>query len=636
MLVSYKWLQTYFDDTLPEPEKLGELLTMRVLELDGLDEAGEDTILDIKVLADRAHYCLSHRGIASEVSAITGLPRKVSEKPTVSADENVAAPVVNVQDAECGRYVARRIQGVTVGASPQWLAERLAAISQKSINNVVDATNFVMFDMGQPLHAFDADKLVGGITVRKARERERIMTLDGKDVALDPSVLLITDDEGPLAIAGVKGGTRAQVNERTKNIILESAYFKPSSIRKTSMKLGIRTDASKRFETGLTPEYAPVAMEEVTALILSNSPSAKAGPSLDTYPQPAQKTVLSVNLSEVNKRLGIGVPRDEAIAILKRLSIEVAEDGEYGNALTLTIPYERLDLAIPEDIVEEVGRLYGYEKLDDQLPPPGVIATIDKRNYYTEKIRDILAGLGFSEVYLYSLVAEGDFEIELPLAEDKKFLRTSVVSGITKALVLNVHNAPLLGLSQIKLFEFGNVFTKEKEVLMLGLGIENASGYKGMKPGEELETVLKELFEALGLSASASEHFNTKENGILEILFDKIVKELPEPPQEPANYNINRTAKFQKFSPYPFMARDIAMWVGAGTSAEEVEKILKEVAGNLLVRLSLFDEYKKDNRISYAFRLVFQSPDRTLKNEEVNAIMTKVSQAVAAKNWEVR
>ena len=632
MLVSYKWLQTYFDEQLPEPEKLGELLTMRVLELDGLASAGDDMVLDIKVLADRAHYCLSHRGIAGEVSAITGVSRKVSDEPANTIQTDIQKPSVTVLDEECGRYVARRIEGVTVGVSPDWLAERLRAIGQKSINNIVDATNFVMFDMGQPLHAFDADKLTGGITVRKARDGERITTLDGKDVALDSTALLIVDDEGPLAIAGIKGGTRAQVDEHTKNIILEAAYFKPSSTRKTSMHLGICTDASKRFENGLTPEYAPIAMEEVTALILKNSPSAKAGPVVDIYPQPAIQKILSVDLFEINKRLGVEVPRDEAVAVLKRLSIEVTENGDQ---LTLTVPYERLDLAIPEDIVEEVGRLYGYEKLEDKLPPSGVSFVIDKRNYYTEKIKDILVGLGFYEVYLYSLVEKGNFEIELPLSDDKKFLRTTLVPGLSRALTLNAYNAPLLGLDQIKLFEFGKVFPKDGEVLMLGLGVENASGHKGSKPAEEIKNTAEKLSEALGLSFSTLQLAQT-DNGIIEWSFDALLNQLPEPPQEPPHYEINRTAKFKKFSPYPFIARDIAVWVDESVNATDIEKVLKEIAGHLLVRITLFDEYKKDARISYAFRLVFQSPDRTLTNEEVNTIMSNVTAKVTEKKWEVR
>ena len=633
MLVSYKWLQTYFDETLPEPEKLGELLTMRVLELDGLEEKGGDIVLDIKVLADRAHYCLSHRGIAGEISAITGFARKTPQKPAIAVQQGLKKPVVNVVDQECGRYIARRIEGVTVGASPAWLAERLSALGQKSINNIVDATNFVMFDMGQPLHAFDADKLTGGITVRKARNGEHITTLDGKDVALDPTVLLITDDEGPLAIAGVKGGIRAQVDENTKNIILEAAHFKPGSTRKTSMKLGIRTDASKRFETGLTPEYAPVAMEEVTALILVSSPSAKAGPLVDIYSQSATQTTLSVNLAEINKRLGIEVPREEAIAILTRLSIVVMENG---NEVILTIPYERLDLAIPEDIVEEVGRLYGYEKLKDKLLPPGVSPVIDKHNYYTEKIKDILVGLGFYEVYLYSLVEKGDFEIELPPAEDKKFLRTSLLSGIENALALNAHNAPVLGLTQIKIFEFGKVFPKSGEVCMLALGVENASGHKGTKPDEEIRRAIETIADAFVVPTSALDNFNMKKDGTIEWSFDELLAGLAEPSQEEAKYEINRSVKFQKFSSYPFITRDIAMWVSESISAGDIETVLKETAGSLLVRISRFDEYKKDDRTSYAFRLVFQSPDRTLTNEEVNTIMDTVSVKVQERNWEVR
>ena len=605
---------------------------MRVLELDGMEKKGDDTMLDLKVLADRGHYCLSHRGVAGEVAAITGLSRAVAKTPENPTNASVAKPVVSIVDEECVRYIARRIEGVAVGESPQWLRERLAAIGQKSINSIVDATNYVMFDIGQPLHAFDADKVVGGITVRTAKAGEKITTLDGKEVALNSSVLLIADEAGPLAIAGIKGGTRAQVEEHTKNIILESANFHAGATRSASMALGIRTDASKRFENGITPEYALVAMEEVTALILAHSPSAQVGPMTDVYPSPMPQTAFSVNLSDINKRLGIAVPRDEAIAILKRLGIGVVEEED---ALMLTIPHERLDLAIPEDIVEEIGRLYGYEKIPDMLPPRGVSSAIDKGNYYREKIRDILAECGFSEVYLYSLAERGDYEIELPPAEDKKFLRTSLVPGLSRALSLNAHNAPLLGLSQIKLFEFGSVFPKDGERVILGLGVENASGHTGTKPDEELKQAVERLREELGLPSSAL-GLEDVERRVAEWPLDALLAQLPDPPQEPAHYAINRSVRFKKFSPYPFIARDIALWVAERTSVTEVESLLRREAGELLARLTLFDEYQKNGRTSYAFRLVFQSMDRTLTGDEVNIIMERVAMTLQHRGWEVR
>ncbi len=631
MLVSYKWLQTYFASPLPAPEILGELLTMRAFEVDGMTSVGTDTVFDIKILPDRAHYCLSHRGIAGEISAILDLSRTIPEQSAYVVTDAVDQPVVQVLDEECGRYTARRITGVVVAHSPQWLVDRLSVLGQRSINIIVDATNFVMLDMGQPLHAFDADKLVGGITVRQARNGERITTLDGKDVALNPSVLLIADDEGPLAIAGIKGGTRAQVDEHTKNIILESAYFKPSSTRKTSMTLQIRTDASKRFENDITPEYTPIAMEEVTALILANSPSAHPSTVLDIYPNPVQQTSLSVSLSTVNTRLGVEVPREDAVAILRRLCIGVEGTDDL---LRLIIPFERLDLSIPEDIVEEIGRLYGYEKLEDQLPSTGVLPVVDKRNYYREKIRDILHDLGFSEVYLYSLAPEGNYEIELPLSEEKKFLRTELRSGLGQALLFNTRNAPLLGLTQIKLFEFGNVFSEIGESCQLVIGAEDAPGHKGVTAIKAVEQALEELRRCFDKPILV-ESLDRKVPEI-EFSFDDYISSLPEPLQESVRYDINRTAHFQKFSPYPFIARDIAMWVGAETTILDIESVLREQAGELLVRLTKFDEYKKDTRISYAFRLVFQSFDRTLTNEEVAVILEQVTESVVARGWEVR
>jgi phenylalanyl-tRNA synthetase beta chain len=236
MKVSYNWLQEHFEKELPAPEKLVELLTFGAFEIEGVEDDGKDTVLDVKVLPDRAHYALSHKGIAYEISALTNIKQKDQDFSEVPSTNHKKAEVKNLAPEACLRYEARLIEGVTVKESPKWLKEKLQVIGQRSINNIVDATNYVMYDRGQPLHAFDADKVVGGITIRFANKGEKITTLDNKDLVLDESMLLIADDTGPLAIAGVKGGNRAGVTESTKNIILESANFSASLVRKTSTK----------------------------------------------------------------------------------------------------------------------------------------------------------------------------------------------------------------------------------------------------------------------------------------------------------------------------------------------------------------------------------------------------------------
>src|SRR3989344_2676688 len=241
MKISYKWLQSYFEEKLPEPEKLGERITFSFAEIEGIEKVGSDTVLDIKVLPDRACYALSHRGVAYEVSAITGLKKKEVEYPAPEVKKVARELSVRVDAPElCQRYMARVVENVTQ-KEMSWVREHLEAVGQRSINPIVDGANIVMFDMGQPLHAFDADKVEGGIIVRMARKGEKIITLDNREVNLDESVLVIADDKSPLAIAGIKGGKKAEVTTSTKNLILESASFNASYIRKTAERLGIKT-----------------------------------------------------------------------------------------------------------------------------------------------------------------------------------------------------------------------------------------------------------------------------------------------------------------------------------------------------------------------------------------------------------
>lgn len=271
MLISYKLLQSYFASPLPKPEKLGEALTFHAFEIEEIVKVKGDIVIDLKVLPNRTHDCLSHEGVAREVAAILELPLKripTAKLPRSSAQ--VPKLSVTIRDPRAHRYSGVIIQGIKVGPSPKWLREALETLGQRSINNIVDATNYVMFRTGQPLHAFDQAKVAGSaIIVRPAKEAETLTTLDGKYVSLDPSIMVIADKEAPLALAGIKGGTRAEVDMATSTIIIESANFDASTIRMTAQRLGIKTDASKRFESGRTSEATLPALLEVATLILS-------------------------------------------------------------------------------------------------------------------------------------------------------------------------------------------------------------------------------------------------------------------------------------------------------------------------------------------------------------------------------
>ena len=331
---------------------------MHSFEVESVEKTGGDYILDIDVLPNRAHDCLSHNGVAKEVSAILNLNflsrafiDKTLKDPAASSTgkkfSSKSLANVSVKESElCPRYIGRIVEGVKVGSSPKWMRERLEAIGQKSINNIVDATNYVMFETGQPLHAFDADKVEGGIVVRKAKDGEKITTLDGQEIKLDGNVLIIADEESPLAIAGIKGGKKAEIGEKTKNIILEAANFEPVNIRKTSRKIGIRTESSLRFENEITPKLAEKGMKRATELLGDLvSKSVKVGAETDIYPKKANGYNLGVHPKDVSRLLGIEIDEKEIIGILERLDFGVKKINPIKNALKLAksfvgVPYK--------------------------------------------------------------------------------------------------------------------------------------------------------------------------------------------------------------------------------------------------------------------------------------------------------
>ncbi len=625
MLVSYNWLQTYFKEKLPEPEKLGEILTFSAFELESVEQKGSDTILDIKVLPDRAHYALCHRGIARDISAVLGLEIILPEVEKVSSVDNSGLTIKIEDEKDCPRYEGRLVKNVTVGPSPAWLVERLESIGQRSINNIVDIANYVMFDVGQPLHAFDAKKVSGGLSIRRTKKGEKITTLDNREVTLDESMLLVADDEGPLGIAGIKGGNRAGVSENTTELILESAHFEPSLLRRTANKIGIRTDAVKRFENEPSISNTETAMEQFSFLISQVCDGAVFGEVVDQYPKKAESRAISVDVKKITDLLSVNISETEIVEKLEKLNISVAKNG---NLLELAIPSERLDLTIPENIVEEIGRLVGYDKVPSVIPPKSENKIeIPKNFYYEWKIREILQQEGFSEVMTSSFGEKGFEAIEKPLADDKSYARPDLKTNFAKSLISNSLNSPLFGTEITKMYEIGKAFTKNGEQPFLVIGV---AGPKKKISGI-LDSAVKTLSERVGADFSGE----TKD-GIFECNLDQIFSTLPEVSDWDVSMTKISEEKFKAFSVFPFIVRDIALFVPAQTTSEEVLNEILANLGNYVVKSGLFDRFEKEGKISYAFRLVFQSNDKTLTDEEVNTKMTSVYDAVAKKGWQVR
>lgn len=636
MKASKAWLQTYFSEPLPETDELVRLITFGIFEVEGIEQRGDDDVLDIKVLPDRSSYCLSHRGIAREIGVLLGrsLTRDPFLEPLPSFPETDEFIVSVENPALCPRYSASLIRGVKVGPSPEWLKKSLETLGQRSINNVVDATNYVMLNLGEPLHAFDAGKLtkkdgVYHIAVRGGKPEEKITTLTGETYTAGQEHLLIVDGvrDIPIGIAGIKGGKDAEITAGTTDIVLEAANFNSVSVRKTSRALKLITDASVRFQNAPSPRLVPYAMRDTIALIKEIAGGELAGTAECAAPL-SESTPVAVSLGDINAVLGTRLSAEGAEAIWKRFGFAYVREGD---RFTITPPFERSDITIKEDLIEEIGRVYGYEHIAAMLPPkPERRPEMDKRFYYGEKIRHTLTDLGFSEVYTYTLCEQGSIELENPLAADKAFLRAALEGGLRKALALNLYHAPLLGLDTVKLFELGTVFTEEGEHLSLALSVAPVRGKKS-QADDLLRAALVKLGEVLGATLDAPVR-----EGLCELDTDALIAALP----QPAAYDpLGATAPpkpFVPFSSFPFVLRDIAVWMPEDVDARTLEETIRDKAGDLLARLDLFDTFSKDGRTSRAFHLVFQSCEKTLTDEEINMLMEKIVDVLNEKGGEVR
>ncbi len=655
MIVSYAWLQIYFKKKLPRFEEVVDLFTFHAFEVERVEKKEDDVLIDVKVLPDRAHYALSHRGVARELAAAMKTEAVIPDVPMVSVAQ-VPDLAISIADAEdCTRYIGRRVEGVTMTVSPAWLAERLAAIGQRSINPVVDAANYVMFDMGQPLHAFDADKVVGTIVIRRAQKGEQIRTLDGKDVVLDPSMLVIADEVGPLGIAGIKGGTRAAVTGTTTRLILEAAHFNPVLLRKTSFAVGIRTDASKRFENGLPFVSPEIAMAEFSALLQTLLPGVSFGELVDVHEAPPPAISFTISATDVSRRLGVSLTAQEVKDTLAYLAVSVAGEGD---RLTIVPPAYRLDITRLEDVVEEMGRLKGYDSITESIPQVVAPPAPHKALYWEYNIRNLLLSQGYSEVYTSSFDEQGEREIEKPLAEDKRYLRADLLSGMRRSLSFNSTMMPLLGIDEVKIFEIGKIFTAKGEEHHLCVGIAGVKSKKEKSVNERIRELRDAFVLYLGaplstvctvddtggiilLSGNAIGTIN-KEDGILECNLDALFAALPEPTTWDIHLPQKIATRFVPFSLYPFIARDIAVLVPRNVTADDVWRVMSPAIGPLMKTHRLFDVFEKKDtdggvKMSYAFRLIFQAMDRTLTDEEVNGYMQDVSDAIHQHDgWKVR
>lgn len=659
MQFSYNWLQSFFDKKLPAPEKVVEKLTMHSFEVKSLKEVklpsgNKDIILDIDVLPNRTHDCYSHFGIATEISALFNMQLKPVDKPKLKTIKEKAEKYLELEVKEpvlCRRYLAGVMLDIKVGPSPIWLQERLIALGQRSINNIVDCSNYVMSELGQPLHAFDREKLNPvKIVVRRAVNGERITTLDNRNIELDSEILVIADSSEPLAIAGIKGGKKAEIDMKTRNIIIESANFEPANIRLTSKKIGLATGASFGFENGISVALVEKALERVMTLIQETGGGKIVEGRMDFYPKKYVSPKIIFTKGDVAKLLGVKISEKEILSIFEGLGIKTKKAKD---AFIAIPPSERLDLVIKEDIIEEIVRIHGLENIPTEVPEGLLVPPARNDNYFYENIvRSLMAGAGFSEVYNYSFVPTGEISVENPISDDKKFLRANLLDGLKDNVKENFKYC-----DEVKIFEIGKVFGKSGERLDEKNILAGIVARKNPSPDAEefyeIKGALDSVFSALGIvdfwfddTPRTAEVKSGQMAGLAEIrIGGKGIGFIDENSFE---LDLGQLVKFateeieyRPVSKYPAVTRDVAVLVPLETKMTSVTDVIENTAGELLIDSDLFDLYESEelgkSKKSLAFHLIFQSRDRTLSDKEVNVLMEKIIKALdSVEDWEVR
>jgi phenylalanyl-tRNA synthetase beta chain len=646
----------------------------------------EQAVVDFEITPNRPD-CLSMVGMAREASATFGKPFEYPDTTMEKEDgQGETADHINVEikkPEKCRRYVARAVTDVRVGPSPWWLQKRLMYAGMRPINNIVDITNFVMLEYGQPIHAFDIRQIAGRkIIVDDATDGEMFTTLDETERKLSSDMLMIRDAERSIAVAGVMGGLNSEIEEDTQTIIIESANFAGDSVRRTAKSLGLRTEASSRFEKGIDPNLCQDAADRVCRLIELTGSGKVCKGRVDVYPAPEAARTIDVRVDRINRVLGIELTRDEMVSMLEGLEIRV--EGE-GNVMRLTPPTVRQDLLIEEDYVEEIARMYGYDRLPITMPRNANEASVPYNWHLRELASDTLCALGLNEIQTYSFVSprqvddvkigEDSWErafVRLinPLGEENSVMRTILTPNMLETLGRNYSR----DIGSARAFEMGNTFMASElnpdklpdEGHALCIGMYGA--------GEDfftLKGVVCEMLCVLGIrepifteesdygpyhpgrcariSCEASEKMKaagieTEEIGIMgeihpdvaekyglggvrvyccEIIFDAVIR------------RADTSISYSPLPKYPAMKRDIALIVDEDMQVGRIESIIREVGGDILEDVSLFDIYRgqqvEENKKSVAFSLVYRDPAKTLTDEEVTAVHEKVLGALENK-----
>jgi phenylalanyl-tRNA synthetase beta chain len=663
MLISYKWLRELTGTSLT-PLELRERLTMVGLAIDAVEQTDGDSILDVEVPSNRPD-CLSHLGIAREVAVIER-SKVQSPKSKVFKTEGKTADfaAVEVEDLElCPRYAARVVRGIKIGPSPQWLADRLIEIGQRPINNVADITNYVLHEMGQPLHAFDLARLSERkIVVRRARPGEILKTLDGVGRTLDQDMLVIADAKDAVALAGIMGGLDSEISQTTTEVLIESAYFNPYSVRRTARKLGMDTEASRRFERGADCENVPPAQARCIELICEIAGGVAAEDAIDVYPSPLEPRTVRLRPARVESLTSLKVEEAEMQRILKALGF-VEERSAY------VVPTWRVDVNLEEDLVEEIARHTGYDQIASELPPANLSGEYQPVEQQRRALRRVLTGLGFDEAINFSFIEvthdiefefipafsgdEGLVTLDNPIIEEAARMRPSLLPGLLQSLRNNLNH----GTRDVYLFEIGRLFANsgnedlplERDALgLIATGSVQAEGRaQGSREVDfyDLKGALEAAIDAMKLGpvnfvGRQFKHLREGQSAAIVLADGTAIGNIGRLSEGiAATYKFRqavyiaeldltalleseaRTIQYQPLPRYPSVVRDITLLVSRDVSFSELRETIQSQKIADYAGVKLVGTYEGKNipegQRSVTLRIEFRSDERTLRDEEV-------------------
>lgn len=668
MIFDYSWLQSFFKKKLPTPQEMAEVLTQH-----GFETQLSGQVFDVSIPPSRAGDCLSHLGLAREIGAILNyrINYSVDQKKIKTGKTGFKVSVV---DSElCPRYGLSAWSGITVGDSPAEITSRIKAAGQRPINAIVDLVNYLMLETGQPIHAFDADKIRGSITVRLSQAGEVFVSLENKKYRLPKGLLVVADQAGILALAGLKGGIQAEVTRETKNIMVEAANFNSRIVRQAVKEFDLRTEASWRFENGLDPSWVDFAQRRLRDLGQPILKPDKIELVADIYPKPVRDKSISLDLTWMRQLLGVKISTQQTEGILKRLGFKIKVISS--RKLKVEVPSWRLDIQAPEDLVEEVGRLYGYDQIKSDPPQALLIPPqVNYARFWQRVVEDLMVHLGMNETYQYSFLSARELslfgypeaqavELVNPISARYQYLRFSLLPNLLKSAR---ENSKRFG--QVELFEIGQTFYRpdRERWTLAGVLFDHQADQEKFY---ELKGVVESLIERLGITDAwfddyqAEDYFGgsktwhpshraevkvgSKVVGFLgeihPILADRLGFQNPVFAFEIDLGQLIELAseqqEYQPISPYPAVIRDLSVLVPEATSIEKVIYVADLTGGDLVRDVDLVDVYQ-DKQLgqgkSLTLRVVYQSTEKNLSALDVNELEQKIIKAFQQEGWYLR